>query len=156
MPHTTQKHTTMVTMDYVFNDDHSSSNDDEETEDTTEATNDNVQRIFGAEDEPEQTTRGNHSVEWLSENGDVMIPVVDHETTTMIKIGHLDNNDNNMESETTLKILPTASETETTETAVEEASAVEKEVVEAATEQVAAEEDDVSQRVQWTTEKPLE
>jgi len=118
-------------MDYVFNDDHNVNNDDEETEDTTESTNDNVQRIFGAEDEPEQTTRGNHSVEWLSENGDVMIPVVDHETTTMIRIGHLDSDkDNNMELDT--------------------------KVVEAATEQVAVEEDDVSQRVQWTTEKPLE
>ena len=36
-------------------------------------------------------SESNHSVEWLSENGDIMIPVVDHETTTMIKVGHVDS-----------------------------------------------------------------
>ena len=35
-------------------------------------------------------TDSNHSMEWLSENGDIMIPVVDH-ATSMIKVGHVDS-----------------------------------------------------------------
>ena len=48
----------------------------------------------GMEHEVEQTTtRHNHSVHWLTEDGDIMVPVTneDHEMTTLVKIGNIES-----------------------------------------------------------------
>lgn len=100
---TTVKHTTMVTMDYIFNEEDGGDTDDENTEDTTEANKDQTLKILPkiAGADPEQTTpeiSSNHSVQWLTEEGDILVPVVDHETTTMMKIGHLDGTELDVET----------------------------------------------------------
>ena len=86
-------------------------------------------------------SESNHSVEWLSENGDIMIPVVDHETTTMIKVGHVDSG-----LDTTPRVLWTS----TTETSPSESP------IEHENEPIQNVEDDSSKVVEWTTEKPAE
>jgi hypothetical protein len=157
----------MVTMDYVFNEDQDL---DEQTEDVTEATkedstenlqrilnespptDDHHQRIFGAEmDETTQEIAANHSVQWLTENGDILVPIVDHETTTMMKIGHLDNSDklDNSDIETTPRI------------AAEEESSfkdLSQNIVfaEATTTTTTTTTEEANQNIEWTTEAPLE
>jgi hypothetical protein len=167
IPQTTAKHTTMVTMDYVFNEDQDL---DEQTEDVTEATkedstknlqrilngspptDDHHQRIFGAEmDETTPEIAANHSVQWLTENGDILVPIVDHETTTMMKIGHLDNSDksDNSDIETTPRI------------AAEEESSfkdLSQNILfsEATTTTTTTTTEEANQNIEWTTEAPLE
>jgi hypothetical protein len=156
----------MVTMDYVFNDDQDL---DDQTEDVTEATkedstenlqrilngspptDDHHQRIFGAEvDETTPEIAANHSVQWLTENGDILVPIVDHETTTMMKIGHLDNSDklDNSDIETTPRI------------AAEEESSfkdLSQNIVFAeATTTTTTTTEEANQNIEWTTEAPLE
>jgi hypothetical protein len=82
----------MVTMDYVFSDD----TDTEIAEDSTEATTSSPSLLLRTE--AEQTT-SNHSVQWLTEEGDILVPMTDHETTTMVRIGHVDTAE--LDSETT-------------------------------------------------------
>jgi hypothetical protein len=160
----------MVTMDYVFNEDQDL---DEQTEDVTEATkedstknlqrilngspptDDHHQRIFGAEmDETTPEIAANHSVQWLTENGDILVPIVDHETTTMMKIGHLDNSDkldnlensDNSDMETTPRI---SAEEESSFKDLSQNIAFAEATTTTTTEEA-------NQNIEWTTEAPLE
>ena len=150
---TTAKHTTMVTMDYVFNEDTDTDNDN--TEESTEAVGEvslekNVHQVFGADlDQTTPEVATNHSVQWLSEDGDIMVPVVDHETTTMVKIGHLD--DTELDFETTPRAAP-ATTTTTTTTTASPTTVMEEEIIEPEVKV----EDETNENVLWTTEAPVE
>ena len=149
---TTAKHTTMVTMDYVFNEDTDTDNDN--TEESTEAVGEvslekNVHQVFGADlDQTTPEVATNHSVQWLSEDGDIMVPVVDHETTTMVKIGHVD--DTELDFETTPRAAPAT--TTTTTTTASPTTVMEEEIIEPEVKV----EDETNENVLWTTEAPVE